>query len=95
MRFGSVSPLFLRPIVERKRFLAPRAPERFRNGILGFRCVATPLRAPTFAHCSSVRSYGNAQRWKHACFHLCAFVPRGALGVEQGDFVRYIGARAA
>ena len=25
MRFGSVSPLFLRPIVERKRFLAPLA----------------------------------------------------------------------
>ena len=26
---------------------------------------------------------------------LPAFVPRGALGIEQGDFVRYIGARAA
>lgn len=29
MRFGSVSPLFLRPIVERKRFLAPLTPGDF------------------------------------------------------------------
>lgn len=93
MRFGTVSPLFLRPIVERKRSLAPLALRDFATVSSNF--VRLPhlyafrrLRIAALFDLMEMRRGGSVLASR-------AFVPRGALGVEQGDFVRYIGARAA
>ena len=88
-------PLFLRPIVGRMRFLAPLA---LRGSATVSPRISFGCRTPTRSDVCALRlcsSLWKCAEGKRACFHLCTFVPHGALGVEQGDFVRYIGARAA
>ena len=92
MRFGSVSPLFLRSIVAHKRFLAPLILRDFATVPSDF--VALPY-LYAFRRLRVAALFEPMEMRRGGSVLLPAFVLRGALGVEQGDFVRYIGTRAA
>ena len=82
----------MRPIVEHKRFLAPLALRDFATVSSDFVALPHPyvlqrLRIAAPFDLMEMRRGGSVL--------LPAFILRGALGVEQGDFVRYIGTRAA
>ena len=85
-------PLFLRPIVGRMRFLAPLALRDSATVSSDF--VALP-HLYAFRRLRIAAPFDLMEMRRGGSVLLPAFILRGALGIEQGDFVRYIGTRAA